>query len=457
MSHTTSPVTALTARKTWRTVEPLHGMVYFAPEAAESYRKLGLEGQSGYFASRSAPMGAVSAGTVVATFFNFRPSLVHESMDGVWAQVAPADVLDARLEAAGGALRRMLGAEADSDDVAAAADLATAAALRAGESTEGRPLFAGHAELPWPDAPLERLWHAQTLLREFRGDGHIALLVPPRARRYRGPGHARGPPPSCRWACCGPPADGPTRSGRRQQFGSATGAGSARRPTPDHLSLSDEGAAVRQDIEEATDRLSVVAYEAIGEEGCDALRGLVRPFSRAVVAAAGLGADRAGPAGPGRSNGQSASSAAIRSDSTRPWASPVRADGSRTAGSSTSVPNAAIDASSRRGTDHRPHAGTQAGQLGAHGLVRQRCEDHHPGRTRWPGRSWSATRSRRRRSGRRRWTPGATPGTAQLAATASTTSTRRCRRTPAADPSSPRRPPPPRGRPPSRGPRGGRR
>jgi hypothetical protein len=57
----------------------------------------------------------------------------------------------------------------------------------------------------------------------------------------------------------------------------------------DHLSLSDEGAAVRQDIEEATDRLSVVAYEAIGEEGCDTLRGLVRPFSRAVVAAAGLG------------------------------------------------------------------------------------------------------------------------------------------------------------------------
>ena len=75
-----SPVSPVTARKTWRTVEPLHGMVYFAPEADESYRRLGLAGQSGYFASRAAPMGAVSSGTVVATFFNFKPSLVHRSM-----------------------------------------------------------------------------------------------------------------------------------------------------------------------------------------------------------------------------------------------------------------------------------------------------------------------------------------------------------------------------------------
>jgi hypothetical protein len=288
MSHTTPPVTPLTARKTWRTVEPLHSMVYFAPEAAESYRKLGLEGQSGYFASRSAPMGAVSAGTVVATFFNFRPSLVHESMDGVWAEVAPADVLDARLEAAGDALRRMLGAEADSDDVAAAADLATAAALRAGESTEGRPLFAGHAELPWPDAPLERLWHAQTLLREFRGDGHVALLVHHGLDGIEAlvmhEATAELPVGLLRSTRGWTDEEWAAAAVRLRDRGWLRPAADA-----DHLSLSDEGAAVRQDIEEATDRLSVVAYEAIGEEGCDTLRGLVRPFSRAVVAAAGLG------------------------------------------------------------------------------------------------------------------------------------------------------------------------
>jgi hypothetical protein len=59
----TDPVTPLTARKTWRTVEPLHGMIYFAPEAARSYAALGLPADHGYFASRAAPMGAVLADT----------------------------------------------------------------------------------------------------------------------------------------------------------------------------------------------------------------------------------------------------------------------------------------------------------------------------------------------------------------------------------------------------------
>lgn len=283
-----SPVTPVTARKTWRTVEPLHGMVYFAPEAAESYRRLGLEGQSGYFASRSAPMGPVSAGTVVATFYNFRPSLVRQAMEGVWDRVAPGDVLDARLEAAGAALRRMLGPAADTDEVATAADLAMQAALRAGERTEGRPLFAGHADLPWPDAPLERLWHAQSLLREFRGDGHIAQLV-----HHDLDGvealvlhEATGELPAGllrqtrgwsddEWAAA---------AGRLRTRGWLQPSG----PT-DRLTLSEAGVAVRQDIEEATDRLSVFAYEAIGEEGCDTLRALARPCSRTVVDASGLG------------------------------------------------------------------------------------------------------------------------------------------------------------------------
>ena len=288
MSHDPSPVTPLTARKTWRTLEPLHGMVYFAPEAAESYRALGLHGQSGYFASRSAPMGAVTAGTVVATFFNFRPSLVEESMEGVWEKLTPAVVLDARRRAADAALRRMLGDAAESEDVTAAAELASRAAQRAGERREGRPLFAGHADLPWPDAPLERLWHAQTLLREFRGDGHVALLVhhglDPVEALVMHEATAELPMDLLR-ATRGWSAEEWVQGAERlRERGWLTPTADA-----DRLSLSDEGMAVRQDIEAATDRLSVYPYEAIGEEGCDTLRGLVRPLSRAVVAAAGLG------------------------------------------------------------------------------------------------------------------------------------------------------------------------
>ena len=55
--------------------------------------------------------------------------------------------------------------------------LARRAAEAACEHPQGRPLFAAHAALPWPDEPLLQLWHAQTLLREFRGDGHVACLL----------------------------------------------------------------------------------------------------------------------------------------------------------------------------------------------------------------------------------------------------------------------------------------
>ena len=62
MSEERARAGALRARKTWRTLEPLHGMVYFVPEAAEAYARLGITGRSGYFASRAAPMGAVRRG-----------------------------------------------------------------------------------------------------------------------------------------------------------------------------------------------------------------------------------------------------------------------------------------------------------------------------------------------------------------------------------------------------------
>jgi hypothetical protein len=281
-------VSPVTARKTWRTLEPLHGMVYFAPEAAASYRQLGLKGQSGYFASRSAPMGAVAAGPVVATFFNFTPPLVHQSMDGVWEHVSPTDVLIARREAAAAALTRMLGPAAESDDVVQAAALAGRAARRACDRTEGRPLFAGHAGLEWPEAPLEQLWHAQTLLREFRGDGHIAQLLNHGLDGIEAlvMHEATGELPVSILR--------QTRGWSEDEWAAATDRLRERgwiRPAgaSEHLTLSEEGAAVRQEIEVATDRLSVYAYEAIGEEGCDTLRGLARPLSRVVVDSSGLG------------------------------------------------------------------------------------------------------------------------------------------------------------------------
>ncbi len=278
------------ARKTWRTVEPLHAMVYFAPEAAASYRSLGFRPEAGYFVSRSAPMGAVDAATVVATFFNFEPGLVHRCMDGAWSRVGPNALCAARQAVADQALRRMLGDEVDSQEMARAAALARVAAEAATPRTGGRALFAGHAALPWPDPPHLVLWHAQTLLREFRGDGHIAALVT----------HELDPVEALvLHAASGEAAEDVLRTTRGWPD-EAWEAGVSRLvargwladdrvPGPGVPALTSEGAAARAGIEADTDRLAAGPYEALGEEGCAELRALARPFSRAVVAAAGFG------------------------------------------------------------------------------------------------------------------------------------------------------------------------
>jgi hypothetical protein len=281
-------VAPVTARKTWRTLEPLHGMIYFAPEATESYAGLGIPASSGYFASRSAPMGRVGADVVIATFFNFHPRVVRAAIPAAWSQASPEAVLEARVASADAALRRMLGDAVDSPEMVRAAELARAVAERAADQVGGRPLFAGHAGLGWPDAPHLVLWHAQTCLREFRGDGHIAALLlagiePVEALVVH---VASGEVPidflkSSRGWSDPEWDDGVERVRNRGWLGAAGGDGG--------LSLSEAGKSVRERVEDETDAMAVFPYQAIGEDGCAELRTLTRPFSRAVVAAAGLG------------------------------------------------------------------------------------------------------------------------------------------------------------------------
>jgi hypothetical protein len=160
-----------------RVLDPLHSMIYFAPEAEERLTGAGLRpGRMCYFASRSAAFGAVGPGVVAATFYNFNPVLVARHIPRAWTLASPADIIAARFEAVDGALRRLLGEEAiASPEMAEAAELARAASE--GCYPDGRPLYAAHANLDWPTEPHLVLWHAISLLREFRGDGHIAALV----------------------------------------------------------------------------------------------------------------------------------------------------------------------------------------------------------------------------------------------------------------------------------------
>ncbi|WP_171168964.1 SCO6745 family protein [Streptomyces sp. I05A-00742] len=165
---------AAAARTFWQLAEPVHAVTYFAPEASAAYEEAGLRGWwRGYFAGRAAPFGPVGPEPVAASFFGFAPAMVARALPSVWEFVSPGRALELRRAGARHALRRLLaGRDAE---VGRAADL-LAGYLREPDCS-GRVLSAANMALGFPVDPLDRLWHAATLLREHRGDGHVAALV----------------------------------------------------------------------------------------------------------------------------------------------------------------------------------------------------------------------------------------------------------------------------------------
>jgi hypothetical protein len=165
------------ARAMWVRFETYHDVTYFTPESRAATDALGCKGGwMGYFGMRAAPLGAVPPEVVTAVFYNFHPDKVARAIPDAWAVASPAQFLDTRLSGVDQALRRMLPA-----GVLAGRELAELASLlreAAGHAPiVGRPLGAANAALPWPDEPHLAVWHASTILRESRGDGHVAALV----------------------------------------------------------------------------------------------------------------------------------------------------------------------------------------------------------------------------------------------------------------------------------------
>ena len=164
------------ARRLIQLVEPIHLVTYLSKEPDDALMALGLRNTwDCYFAGRAAPLGRVPAEVVHAVFYNFADGEVARHIPEVWDIVTPEDALAAREQGSVAALRRILGDLADTPALARAADLATKAATSA--PAEGRILYSALRSLPVPREPVARLWHAATLLREHRGDGHIAALL----------------------------------------------------------------------------------------------------------------------------------------------------------------------------------------------------------------------------------------------------------------------------------------
>jgi hypothetical protein len=280
VSHTDQPDLSL-ARRAWRAFEPYHAMVYFALEGREVYTAAGLKGfWMGYFASRAAAMGAVSASMVTATFYNFHPRMVERAIPDAWRFSSPERVLQARLQVADLALRRLLGEQTTSAEVAEAAELAREATTAC--SVGGRPLFAGYNTLPWPTEPHLALWHAATLLREFRGDGHIAALL------TAGIDGCEAHITLVATGRTSREAIQPHRGWNDEEWEAAQQRLQQRGVLDENLRLTEAGKTLRQAIEDQTDLLALAPWQHLGDEKYARLLSLVSALSTRIVEQGGM-------------------------------------------------------------------------------------------------------------------------------------------------------------------------
>jgi hypothetical protein len=253
--------------------EPIGANVYFAREAHANYAKLGLAGYGpGYFCSRGASLGKPSGLVVTAAFGVFSPAIVVPAVDEGWSNTEPGPLLQARYDGATASLRRLLG-ESDPKALGRAVELLRRG-LAAAEGA-GHPLFSGLKSLPFPDEPVGQLWRCCDMLREHRGDSHIAVwtraMVQPIEIQLMSELQL-GIPLKTYSA---------TRGWTPQQMDAALD-GMRAKGWMDGHAFSDDGRRFREQIESDTDAMEVPIADAIGAD-LDELLGILRPWTRAIV------------------------------------------------------------------------------------------------------------------------------------------------------------------------------
>lgn len=264
------------ARRLFDRIEPVHAVTYFAPEARSALDGLGYRGfWMGYFAARSAPLGRVPADVVTAIFYNFAPERVAKALPAAWEVAPPEAALEARGRSAVAALQKC-GVREDEQVRTAAALVAKAARAL---PVDGRPLYAANKSLDWPEDPVAVLWHATTLLREHRGDGHVAVLAAAglsgRECNVLHAAAGRVPREMIMRSRDYDDAQWKYHAGRLAQRGLLDGAGE----------LTADGREFKQRIEDSTDALACAALDALDDDEVETLFQTLTPITRAVVAA----------------------------------------------------------------------------------------------------------------------------------------------------------------------------
>lgn len=281
----------LRTRRLRDVLEPVAGCVYFAPETHQAFEDLGfgppITGFRGvaapnteaYFVSRGGCLGTVPGETIAAAFGVFSPDVVVPACEAGWAVADRDAILDARLGGTTAYLQRIL--PDDPEGVARATELLLRGADAAGVA--GRPLYAGLRSLGMPDDPIGDLWRAADLVREHRGDCHVAA--------WTGAGLS-GPEIMLLtelWWGLPRRSYALTRGWSEAEFDRADEAlvagGLVTAPGPDG-GLTNDGLALRREIEAATDRMEARVVAAIGDE-IDELTALLEPMTETILATDG--------------------------------------------------------------------------------------------------------------------------------------------------------------------------
>jgi hypothetical protein len=214
-------------------------------------------------------MGPVGPEVSEATFYVFAPWLHQKALPAAWDVTTPERLVQARRDGVKEAMTRILG----EPDVAEA--LAIARRVTEGLTSPGRALYAAHAGLDWPHDDLLALWHAATLIREHRGDGHVAVLT------ASGIGPVEATVLDGIWSGRAGFLQS-TRGWSEEEFAAAT-EDLVARGWVDADGLTEKGRTTRQHVEQRTDAAGLAGWEHVGTEDTERLAVLLAPLRETVV------------------------------------------------------------------------------------------------------------------------------------------------------------------------------
>lgn len=271
------------ARAAYTTLEPFHVTAYFNPELGSAYEDTGLDGHAWYVGARAAPMGPCAPSVVAAAFYNFNPVLIEQA----WPAAAAVG-LDAVSDRRWALLDSVLGAALGS--LASEPDLATIAerlrSIGDAASFAGRPLAAAWHSTERPDVPHLALWHSITVLREWRGDGHLAALIdaeldPAEAAVFH---EAVRPTPQPGRRALGKRITQLTRQWSETEWDSAAERLAVRgllTTSAEGETLTEAGTALDRHIEERTDAMASAVWKTVPD--AEQLITSARPYVKAVI------------------------------------------------------------------------------------------------------------------------------------------------------------------------------